>query len=45
MISGLFVSFLMLMFLGLFGWAYSSRRHEDFARAAQSPLVDEERHS
>jgi len=42
MISGIVVSILMASFLGLVRWAWSSRRHEDFARAAATPLTDEE---
>jgi cytochrome c oxidase cbb3-type subunit IV len=41
MISGIFVSVLMLAFLGLVAWAWSSRRKLDFLIAASMPLRDE----
>ena len=42
MISGIVVSLLMMAFTGLVFWAWSSRRHDAFARAAATPLTDEE---
>ncbi len=41
MISGIVISILMIAFLGLVRWAWSSRRQDAFARAAATPLTDE----
>ena len=39
---GLFTLFMFLAFIGIFLWAYSSRRKNDFDEAASLPLEDEE---
>ena len=39
---GLFTLFMFLSFIGIFLWAYSSRRKNDFEAAANLPLEDEE---
>jgi len=41
MISGIFTAILLLTFLGLWAWAWSSRRKKDFSEAANLPLEDE----
>lgn len=41
MISGIVVILLMSAFIGIVWWAWSARRREDFARAAQMPLTDD----
>ena len=40
MISGILIVVMMALFLGLVGWAWSSRRRKDFNEAARLPLVD-----
>lgn len=40
---GLITLVLMILFLALVVWAYSSRRHRDFEEAAKLPLDDDER--
>ena len=40
MISGLAIALMMTLFLGLWGWAWSKRRHADFIEAAQLPLIE-----
>jgi cytochrome c oxidase cbb3-type subunit 4 len=40
---GLITVLLMLAFIGLVLWAYSSRRANDFEAAAQLPLEDDHR--
>ena len=42
MISGIVTAILLLAFLGITAWAWSSRQRERFAEAAQLPLRDEE---
>ena len=39
---GLTTAFLILVFLGIVVWAWSSRRKADFDEAARLPLEDEE---
>ena len=39
---GLFTLFMFLAFIGIFLWAYSSRRKKDFDEAANLPLQDDE---
>jgi cytochrome c oxidase cbb3-type subunit 4 len=41
MISGILISVLMLAFIGITFWAYSSRQQERFRQAAQLPFEDE----
>ena len=38
----LFTMFMFLAFIGIFLWAYSSRRKNDFDEAANLPLEDDE---
>lgn len=38
MIMGILTAVLIVIFLGIVGWAYSSRRRVDFMEAAQLPL-------
>ncbi|RYD16920.1 MAG: cbb3-type cytochrome c oxidase subunit 3 [Lysobacteraceae bacterium] len=40
MISGILIAVMMVLFLGLVAWAWSSGRREDFNEAAQLPLVE-----
>lgn len=40
--SGLMTGVLIVVFIGIIAWAYSSRRRKDFDEAAQLPL-DEDR--
>ena len=42
MISGIFIATMMAAFAGLVRWAWSSHQREAFARAAATPLHDEE---
>ena len=41
MIAGIVTAILIVLFCGIVGWAYSSRRHHEFERMAQVPLIDE----
>ena len=41
MMSGIFTSILLLTFIGIWVWAWSRRRHEDFSEAANLPLEDD----
>ena len=41
MIMGVLTAILLVAFLGIFGWAYSQRRREDFAAAAALPLIED----
>ena len=45
MIMGILTAVLIVLFLGIVGWAYSSRRRDDFADAARLPLTEETRES
>ena len=38
---GVFTVVMLLMFVGICLWAWSSRRKDDFAEAAQLPLEDD----
>ena len=42
MISGLITATLLLTFLGITAWAWSSRNRARFAEAAALPLTDDE---
>ena len=42
MIFGIFTAALLLLFVGIVGWAYSRRRRADFDDAARLPLRDDE---
>ena len=39
---GLMTLVLMLLFLGIAAWAWSSKRRQDFDEAARLPLEDED---
>jgi len=39
---GLFTAFMFLAFIGIFLWAWSSRRKKDFDQAANLPLEHDE---
>lgn len=39
---GLFTLFMFIAFIGIFFWAWSSRRKNDFEEAANLPLQDDE---
>lgn len=41
MILGILTAVLIVLFLGIVAWAYSQRRHEDFAAAARLPLHED----
>lgn len=43
MIMGILTAVLLLIFLGIVGWAYSGRRQADFLEAAQLPLSESDR--
>lgn len=40
-LRGISTVFVMIGFLGVCFWAYSSKRHEEFGKAAQLPFADE----
>ena len=40
-LRGISTILVMLGFLGICFWAYSSRRHEEFRKAEQLPFADE----
>jgi len=40
MISGVVTALLIVIFCAIVGWAYSSRRHEEFEALARVPLGD-----
>ena len=42
LLRGLFTLFMFGAFIGIFLWAYSSRRQQDFDAAANLPLEDDE---
>ncbi|MEO6173108.1 MAG: cbb3-type cytochrome c oxidase subunit 3 [Arenimonas sp.] len=42
MISGIISLILLIAFIASTAWAYSSRRHADFEKAAQIPLENDE---
>jgi cytochrome c oxidase cbb3-type subunit 4 len=39
MIMGIVTAVLIVIFIGIVAWAYSNRRRNDFAAAAQLPLL------
>lgn len=39
--SGVMTAILIIVFIGIIVWAYSSRRRRDFEEAARIPLEDE----
>ncbi len=41
MIMGLITAVLIVIFCGIVGWAYSSRRKQDFELMARVPLDDD----
>jgi len=41
MIMGILTGILLALFLGIVFWAYSKRRHDDFAAAASLPLAED----
>ena len=41
MISGIVTALLIVTFCGIVGWAYSSRRREEFDAMARVPLADD----
>lgn len=43
-VSGLITLVLMLLFVGVCIWAYSSKRKPDFEQAARLPLEREDEH-
>lgn len=43
MIAGIFIAVLLVLFLGLFAWAYAPGRRQRFEEAAALPLVDDVR--
>ena len=40
-VSGLMTAVLLLLFIGIIAWAYSSRRRKDFDEASRLPLDGE----
>jgi cytochrome c oxidase cbb3-type subunit IV len=40
-LSGIVTAILLVLFLGVWVWAYSSRRKEQFSRAARMPLEED----
>jgi cytochrome c oxidase cbb3-type subunit 4 len=43
MISGIVTAILIITFCGIVGWAYSSRRRDEFEALARVPLADDSR--
>jgi cytochrome c oxidase cbb3-type subunit IV len=41
MVSGILTAFLIVLFVGLFLWAYSPRRRQRFDEAARLALVED----
>ncbi len=41
MSSGIFTAILLVAFIGLWFWAWSSRRKNDFSEASRLPLEDD----
>lgn len=41
MIAGIVTAILIVLFCGIVGWAYSSRRQREFELMARVPLLDE----
>ena len=42
MIMGILTALLIVLYCGIVGWAYSSRRHDEFAAMARLPLAEPE---
>lgn len=40
-LSGIVTAILIVLFLGVCAWAYSSRRKEQFSKAARIPLEED----
>ena len=40
MLSGIYTGLLIVLFIGIVGWAYSTHRRADFTEAARLPLDD-----
>jgi cytochrome c oxidase cbb3-type subunit 4 len=40
-ITGIVTALLIVIFCGIVGWAYSSRRHREFELMANMPLIDD----
>ena len=40
-LSGIVTAILLVLFVGVWVWAYSSRRQEQFSKAAQIPLEED----
>ena len=40
-LSGIFTAILLVLFIGVWVWAYSSRRKEQFSQAARMPLEED----
>ena len=40
-LSGIVIAILLVLFVGVWVWAYSSRRQEQFSRAARMPLEED----
>ena len=43
MIMGILTAILIVLYFGIVGWAWSRRRADDFAAAAQLPLCEDQR--
>ena len=41
MITGIVTAMLIVIFCGIVGWAYSSRRQHEFDLMARVPLIDD----
>lgn len=41
MIMGVITAVLIVIFCGIVGWAYSSRRRQEFEMMARVPLIDD----
>ena len=41
MIAGIVTAILIVLFCGIVGWAYSSRRQREFELMANVPLIDD----
>ena len=41
MMSGIVTALLIVIFCGIVGWAYSSRRQNEFDLMARVPLIDD----
>ncbi len=45
MVAGIFIALMLVLFAGLFSWAYGPARKQRFAEAAALALVDDVRAS